>query len=89
MDTGGAWAFIFGIVYFLLSACGLYGVIEYKTGPVRAAVVGYWIKAVFMIIGLIVFVSIVDKDGRYESNGKTYEIAINMTALIIIGVISK
>ena len=63
--------------------------IEYKTGPVRAAVVGYWIKAVFMIIGLIVFVSIVDKDGRYESNGKTYEIAINMTALIIIGVISK
>jgi hypothetical protein len=32
-------------------------------------------------------VSIVDKDGRYESNGVTYE--LDKTALIIIGVICK
>ena len=50
---GGA-AYLFGFAYLVLSACGLHGAIEYKTGFVRAAVVGYCIKAVLTIIGLIV-----------------------------------
>jgi len=89
MVTGAVLAIIFGFVFFFLSVYGLNGAITYKTGHVRAAVAGYWIKAVLMIIGLIAIVSIVDKNGRYESNGETYELVIDMTALIIIGVICK
>jgi hypothetical protein len=89
VGTGGALFYVFGIVFFLLSACGLYGAIAYKTGLIRAAVVGYWIRAVLVIIGTILIVSIVDKDGRFESNGVTYELVTGKTALIIIGVICK
>jgi len=85
---GGA-AYVFGFAYLVLSACGLYGAIVYKTGFVRAAVVGYWIKAVLMIIGLIAIGVMFDSDGRYESNGKIYEIAIDRTTLIAFGVICK
>jgi len=85
----GALFYVFGIVFFLLSAYGLYGAIAYKTGLVLVAFVGYCIKAVIMIIGLIVIVSIIDKDGRYESNGETYEFNIDITALISTGVICK
>jgi hypothetical protein len=31
----GPWAFIFGILFLVLSACGLYGAIVYRTGPIR------------------------------------------------------
>jgi len=86
----GVFANIFGIVYFVLSACGLYGAIEYQTGHVMMAVVGYWIKAVLTIIGLIAIrVMFDDKDVRYERNGKTYEISIYRTLLIICGVFCK
>ena len=85
----GALNYVFGIIFFLLSACVLYGAIAYKTGLIRAAVVGYWIRAVLVIIGTILIVSIVDKDGRFESNGVTYELVTGKTALIIIGVICK
>jgi len=88
-SAGGAFAYVFGFAYLVLSACGLYGAIVYNTGFVRAAVVGYWVKAVLMILLLIVIGVIVDKDNRYESNGKTYEITIDRTALIIYGVICK
>ena len=89
MVTGGVLAIILGFVFFVLSVYGLNGAITYKTGHVRAAVAGYWIKAVLMIIGLIAIGSIVDKDGYFERNGETYELIIDMTALIIIGVICK
>jgi hypothetical protein len=72
--------YVLGLIYLVLSLCGLYGAIAYKTGPVVAAVAGYWIKAVLMIIGLIAIGSI---------DGETYELIIDMTALIIIGVICK
>ena len=49
--------------------------------------VGYCFKVVLIIMLLAMIVSIVDKDGRYESNGVTYE--LDKTALIIIGVICK
>jgi len=41
------------------------------------------------IIGLIAIGVMFDKDGRYESNGKTYEMAIDRTLLIICGVFCK
>jgi len=119
-STGGgglAYLFVlsaFGFVYLVLSAYGLYGAIEYQAGPVRAAIVGYLIRAMLTIIGLIAIVVMFDKDGRYESNGvhvmigligigvivdkdgrryenngETYEIAVDVTALITCGVICK
>ena len=89
MVTGGVLAIILGFVFFVLSVYGLNGAITYKTGHVRAAVAGYWIKAVLMIMLLTTIVSIFDKDGRYESNGNTYEIVTDKTTLIIFAVICK
>ena len=91
---GGGLAFLFvlsavGFAYLVLSACGLYGAIECHIEPVRVAVVGYLIVAASTIMSLIEIGVIVDKDGRYENNGKTYEIAIDITALIPCGVICK
>jgi len=85
----GVFANVFGIAYFVLSACGLYGAIEYQTGHVMMTVVGYWIKAVLTIIGLIAIRVMFDKDVRYERNSKKYEISIDRTLLINCGVICK
>ena len=51
------------------------------------AFVGNFIKAVLATIGFILILLTVGKDGRFESNGVTYE--LDMAALIIIGVIGK
>jgi len=89
----GGFAYGFGIVYLVLSACGLYGAIVYQPRPVMAAVVGYCIKDTLMIIGLIAIGLMFDKDNRYRymSNGKIYEIeiSIDVTTLINCGVICK
>ena len=80
--------YVFGFVFFLLvSSYGLVGAIAYKTWPLWAAVVGCCTKAVLMIIGLIAIGVTFGKDGRFESNGKTYE--IDMTAVVLIGFICK
>jgi hypothetical protein len=84
----GALNYVFGIIFFLLSACVLYGAIAYKTGLLVLAFVGNFIKAVLATIGFILILLTVGKDGRFEeSNGVTYE--LDMAALIIIGVIGK
>ena len=87
--AGGALVYVLTIIYLVLSVYGFNGAITYKTGLVRAAVAGYWIKAVLMIMLLTTIVSIFDKDGRYESNGNTYEIVTDKTTLIIFAVICK
>ena len=79
--------YVFGIIFFLLSACVLYGAIAYKTGLLVLAFVGNFIKDVLATIGFILILLTVGKDGRFESNGVTYE--LDMAALIIIGVIGK
>jgi len=77
VSAGDGAAYVFGFAYLVLSACGLHGAIEYKTGFVRAAVVGCCIKAVLTIIGLIVI------------GVNTYEMVFDRAPLIIGEVICK
>jgi len=86
--SGLTYAFGF-VAYLVLSACGLYGAIVYKTGFVRVAVVGYWIKAVLMIVGLIAIGVMFDSDVNNGSADIPYEFAIDRTTLIAFGVICK
>jgi len=89
VSAGGGAAYGFGILYLVVSACGLYGSIVYQTGLIMMAVVGNCIKAMLTIMSLIAIGVMFDKDGCYESNGKTYEMAGDRTLLIIYGVFCK